>query len=683
MALETSLEDLNQSYTLFPDRDLANGYELRLEAYRKAWLKCLERVEELIRALHAPVVDRVVELVNNAYTDTLPGLPYTELPVISVTASGTSSSIFDEISSRLKKEGNDGLFDDDSSGGHIITHIFPNDCPNITAAMKTLITDSVKRKPTTSLATIDINLLQAWFDAVCSTRGSDQGSMRLVVILHDFEQFEPLVVQDLFEICSLAIPRVPLVFVLSLSSPPSPSYIHATYPRSTLSRVQLRSCPFPSSQDVLHGILLQTFFDVDFEPLLMLGSSAIDFLVDFFGRHTPSLDGLVSILQLVHLKHFEEPLTVFLLDERLGSSGTTEPNLSDPASFGFLDSLFARVHESSLVPQFEHSFRWADESPGALLSSVWTARKAFQKRAKLLRIAFQLFLLVQRFMLLLGYKTDKTLPELMCGAVRGRLGSSYSHLCAMVRKLRADQLDELLSDLRDFFARVGDDVRKEENEVISRIDVARSVFRGKDEASNIAESLGDWLSEYFQQRLVSLEESPLWDIWYTGSTPFPSELLNPSLRASIFSGLLHPQDYSTTTVINEDDDDDDEEILLDMPDTSILFQRYLESGKMINVYDWFESFSVVLEAQKRRVRARKLSEDAAVLRTPSRRKGKQRQTAEEEDSPEESEEDLEKWKLEVQARFIRALHELDYIGLIKHTGRKADHVMRTVFDAPG
>ena len=48
--------------------------------------------------------------------------------------------------------------------------------------------------------------------------------------------------------------------------------------------------------------------------------------------------------------------------------------------------------------------------------------------------------------------------------------------------------------------------------------------------------------------------------------------------------------------------------------------------------------------------------------------------------PEESEEEIEKWRLEVRARFIRALHELDYIGLIKHTGRKADHVMRTVFD---
>ncbi|KAF9224942.1 hypothetical protein BS17DRAFT_779331 [Gyrodon lividus] len=709
MAHETGLDDTNQtsvyipyqeadrldeSYTLFPDRDLPNGYELRLTAYRTAWSKCLERIQELIHALHAPVVDRVAELVNDAYIDVLPGLPCTELPVISVTTSGTSPSIFDEISSRLESEGQDGLFDDDN-GTRIVTHIFPTDCPNITSAMKTLITgfinktdgklDSVKRKPTTSLSTIDINLLQVWFDTLSATRETDQNTMRLVVILHDIEQFEPVVVQDLFEICSLAIPRLPLVLVLSLTSPPSPSYIHVTYPRSTLSRLQVRSCPIPSSQNILHDILLKTFFDVEFDPHVMLGPAAIDFLVDFFGRHTTSLDGLVSTLQLAHMKHFEDPLTVFLIDERLGSPSTAGRKLSDPASFAFLDSVLARVHNSSLVT--DNSTGWLNESPDQLLGSVRTARDTFQKRSKLLRMSFQLFLLLQRFMIPLGHKSDKTLPELMCGALRGRLGNSHKCLCAMVKKLRAAQLDELLSDLRGFFAGVSNEVREEEREIISRIDAAHSVLsrsqNGPKEVMDISEPLGNWLFEYFQQRLVSLEESPLWDIWYTGSTPFPSELLNPSVRASVFSGLLRPHDYSTSTIINGyDDDNDNDEVLLDMSDTSIVFQRYLESGKMINVYDWFETFTVVLETQKRRARRRQLSKDA-VAQSPSRRKGKQRQIEEEANHSEASEEDLEKWKLEIQARFIRALHELDYIGLIKHTGRKVDHVMRTVFDVSG
>ncbi|KAH0831285.1 hypothetical protein J3R83DRAFT_13920 [Lanmaoa asiatica] len=714
--LATSDGDDVESYTLFPDRDLPDGYELRLAAYKMAWSKCLQRVQqELIHALHAPIVHRVAELVNEAYADTLPGLPYTELLVISVTVFGTSSSIFDEISARLETEGQDGLFDD-NIGTHIVTHLFPQDCTNLTSAIKTLITGfinkteedlgirpshtflgSVKRKPASSLSTVDINLLQTWFDALCESRESRSNTTRLVVILHDFEQFDPLVMQDLFEISrypapaltpltipltssySLAIPRLPLVFVLSITSPSTPSYIHATYPRSTLSRFQVRSCSFSASQDVLHDIVLKTFFDVDFDPDLVLGPAAIEFLLDFSGRHSPSLDALVSILQLVHMKHFEEPLTVFLAEEILSSR-----NLANLDSAPFLDYILARVQGSSLVP--DHSTGWLAGGVDELLVLVRTARLTFQKKSKMLRVSFRLLLVVQRFMVSLGHKSEKNLPELMCAALRGRLWTSYRYLCTLVKKLQADQLDELLSDLYDFFSDVPAQVRDVEREIVSRINTACSVHRRHNnearEARDVAETVGDWLLEYFQHRLVTFEELPLWDVWYTGSTPFPSELFNPSLRASIFSGLLHPQDYGANSMTNHDADADDEETIWDMPDTSILFQRYLESGKMINVFDWFESFTVVLETQKRHVRRNETAREA-FLRTPTRGKEKQRHPEEDDSYHEESEERLEKWRLEVQARFIRSLHELDYIGLIKHTGRKADHVMRTVFDVPG
>ena len=158
-------------------------------------------------------------------------------------------------------------------------------------------------------------------------------------------------------------------------------------------------------------------------------------------------------------------------------------------------------------------------------------------------------------------------------------------------------------------------------------------------------------------------------------------MINPSIRASIISGLLHPLDY-----VNPDESKKHSAEMWELPDTSILFHRYLDSGKMINVYDWFESFAVVLESQKRHLK--KLSnsngsDGGSKAPTPrkgkGKGKGKQRQVDEDMDVDEDGE-DEEKWKMEVQARFIRSLHELDYLGFIKHTGRKADHVLRTVFD---
>lgn len=57
---------------------------------------------------------------------------------------GTSLSIFDEISARLEAEGQDGLFDD-NTGTHIVTHLFPQDCPNLVSAMKTLVTGFISK----------------------------------------------------------------------------------------------------------------------------------------------------------------------------------------------------------------------------------------------------------------------------------------------------------------------------------------------------------------------------------------------------------------------------------------------------------------------------------------------------------------------------------------------------------
>ena len=163
------------------------------------------------------------------------------------------------------------------------------------------------------------------------------------------------------------------------------------------------------------------------------------------------------------------------------------------------------------------------------------------------------------------------------------------------------------------------------------------------------------------------------------------QLINPSIRNTILIGLLYPLEYAYSDEAGDENLAGENSSLWQLPDTSILFRRYLDSGKMINVYDWYESFAIVLEEQRRRTRTkgRASSKKSA---SPTKRKGRSSpdddddQNEEEEEEEEESPEELEKWRMEVQARFIRALHELDYLGFIKHTGRKADHVLRTVFD---
>jgi origin recognition complex subunit 3 len=153
--------------------------------------------------------------------------------------------------------------------------------------------------------------------------------------------------------------------------------------------------------------------------------------------------------------------------------------------------------------------------------------------------------------------------------------------------------------------------------------------------------------------------------------------MNPSVRASVLSGLLRPYDF----VNSEDDEERAVSSLSELPDTSILFRRYLDSGKMINVYDWFESFQLELETQRKHLRKKiALKASKAEQASPRKGKGKGKATPPSQADELDDEEGEDRWRLEVQARFMRALQELDYLGFIKHTGKKADHVQRTVYD---
>lgn len=101
-----------------------------------------------------------------------------------------------------------------------------------------------------------------------------------------------------------------------------------------------------------------------------------------------------------------------------------------------------------------------------------------------------------------------------------------------------------MREVHDFFENAPEDVKAEEDTVISRVETAYKMLCRDASAQDISSPLGNWLSEYFRYapwssmwlidlkfmilrlRIVALEDAPLWDIWYTGLMPFPSEVLN-------------------------------------------------------------------------------------------------------------------------------------------------------------
>ncbi|KAH9898592.1 hypothetical protein C8Q73DRAFT_641438 [Cubamyces lactineus] len=724
-----------------------------MRAYRAAWDRCLDRVQSILRRLQAPIVEEVTTRVARAYVDVLPGLPYPELPVIAL--HGASSSLVGDIASRLEHgeaTTQNGTRDSThrASPTSLQVHLDPAECGTVMNMMKGIVTGFVdpgpKRKPTASLANFDINLLRAWHAA-------QEGRPGLVVFLHDFEKFDVHVVQDVMH-----VPQLPLVFVLLMASPPVPSFLHSAYSRSTLALLRVHPVVASSGVAMVKEVLTKTLFDPDFDPYIALGPAVLEFITDFVMRHSASPDVL-----LAYMKHFTHPLSLLASDRHVEHVLTSETLATSPELRPLVEALQVRLLTATTPESQSRSRPTTPTSPrrlnfvsrGAktttgtaqdLLECVSDARLEFHKHARRMRVAYRIATIAERVALGESQSNSGRNPEsggrldsleTLSALLRGRAGSQIRYVCMAVKKLPLPRLRTLFQQLHAFLWELNSaEIKREEEEarvfIVAKLNQlppeSEDPEAGEDQlpvpqtpaVKQLATALGDWLQTYIEERLVRLDEQTLWDIWYTGNTPFPSELINPAPRPTVVAALLHPYDFAhahaelvratadtsapgSDTMVRMGEGPPHEPELWELPDTSIAFRRYVEAGRMVNVYDWFESFAVVLETQRRKLRkkaqrAEQQTPRANGKRTAGNGRARSRSSSragmgvdqdqdmndddEEEEEEEMNEEEEERWKVEVQVRFIRALHELDYMGFVKHTGRKPDHVIRTIYDVP-
>lgn len=138
---------------------------------------------------------------------------------------------------------------------------------------------------------------------------------------------------------------------------------------------------------------------------------------------------------------------------------------------------------------------------------------------------------------------------------------------------------------------------------------------------------------------------------------------------SIVTALLEPRGYLDWGTSHKQMDTHP------LPDITLAFQRYVDSGRMINLYDWYQTFVTAFEGHDE-------DEDEADLMdiedTPTKSRSKRPSRLSQgnriaKDKPRVG-------KGELHARFMRTVHELEFVGFLKRTGRRTEHVVKTVFD---
>ncbi|EJD01785.1 uncharacterized protein FOMMEDRAFT_123809 [Fomitiporia mediterranea MF3/22] len=603
--------------------DLPDGQRLRMKAFTDAFGRCEERVQEVFRRIYAPTTAHIFEVVRDAYCpcgeDRI--MPYTELRVIAVsgTDSSATSTILEDVQSLLVKFGTgDGIGDGEEEEAArtpvLVSRLTPADCQNMTTTMKTIISGFVVsdreneddgenenvQGPYRTLAPYDIYRLECWYDRLRASRGN-AALPKLVVLVKGLENIEPQIMQDLFYICSLHAPRLPLVFVLGLTTAPTPSYLHATFPRRTLALLNVTQVEVASGMNLLERLLIDVFFDPSFQSTIMLSPTILTFIVDQFRQNVQSIEFVMSLLKLIYLRHFGEPLSVLALDELLGASSIEDAaeKLSMSAARDFFLRLFARLQQSDKLrfgtgegpmtngagsqKTSEHSPRkssskWKERavqgavldassslmSPLHILRRIYKLRRRHQHRLRRIQMVFRFASEIRKWLLKTGEirKEDGrgakmgravgTEVDMMSACLRGTLaGREGEVLASGIRRLDGNTLCALLTSLDIIIRNLPTEVRTVEEDSIGLF--ARWISRlnglstdedaAVDITADIACEVSKWFVDYLSENMHDFTETELWHIWYTGNPTGIMEMYDPAPRSAIINALVHPQRY--------------------------------------------------------------------------------------------------------------------------------------------
>lgn len=147
----------------------------------------------------------------------------------------------------------------------------------------------------------------------------------------------------------------------------------------------------------------------------------------------------------------------------------------------------------------------------------------------------------------------------------------------------------------------------------------------------------DTLHKHFSLLLVCPLSRPLHEIFFFNNLAAIKDQIRAAPRCSIQHALTQPGKFLNCPCCQCDAD----AILPSMPDICIVYKLHLECGTLVNLYDWLQAFVTVISSNENGVGKRN-----------------------------------SKPSIELRARFIRAVSELQFLGFIKSTQRKTDHVTR-------
>ncbi|XP_028843176.1 origin recognition complex subunit 3 isoform X2 [Denticeps clupeoides] len=508
----------------------------------------------------------------------------------------------------------------------------------------------------------------------CSSLGKDVLPYPpVVIIFKDLEAFSPRVLQDFILICSRYIQQLPLMFIFGIAT--SPSTIQHMLPHSVSSLLCIELFQSLSCTQHLATVIDQLVLTPKF-PFKLTGK-VLQVLVSIFLYHDFSVRNFIKGLQLALVEHFHsQPLSVLCCCKKEAVDHAQQ----------FIHQDVERVRQ---LPSFMRYVENQDaEEQVKLLTNDDHVKEVCQKLIKNLRKYHKNYHPVLRCLHSLTsslpkYPLGKQVRELHISCLEKNIWETEEYNTAMqllrmlakdelvaalqncadlLRPAKSEKMKEALQQLEDYITKFDklDQLSSEdlmEEEVTSPgkdLQKKTDLFQLQKTLLEMRESrrskkmtpfevlrnqVLDIVDQLVRTYLIPPETQPMNEVCYYSSSGVLRRHLNATPRTSIQTALSHPYYY----LQHEGLQTDTGSISNTAPDICVVYKLHLECGRLINLFDWLEAYCTVVSAAE----------------------GK------DPDSPDYGKVDELK-----HARFIQAVSELEFVGFVKSTKQKTDHVAR-------
>ncbi|KAL0969554.1 hypothetical protein UPYG_G00229040 [Umbra pygmaea] len=494
----------------------------------------------------------------------------------------------------------------------------------------------------------------------------------IVVIFKDLEAFNSRVLQDFILICSRYVEELPLIFIFGIATAPSTIQHMLPHSASSLLCIELfqsLSCT-QHLATVIDKVILTSQFP--FKP----SGKVLQVLVSIFLYHDFSVRNFIKGLQLALLEHFHsQPLSVLCCQKQEAQGNLSKLSHQDVERIQQLPSFMRYVENQPPEDQVK------------LLTNDDHVKEVCQKLLKDLRKYHKNYYPILRCLHVLTsslpkYPLGKQIRELHISCLEKNVWENEEYASAMTllrmmakeelvsalqtcsnilkpgktKKIKAALLQ--LQDLLDKFKKPDsvsdsaavDDITSPGKTLQKKTDLfqlQKSLMEMKGSRRSkkmsqyemLREEALDFIDQLVRSHLAPPESQPLYEVCYYSSSAVLRRHLNATPRTSIQTALSNPYHY----LKNEDLRNEDGTVSNAAPDICIVYKLHLECGRLINLYDWLQAYATVASAAE----------------------GKDPDSA-----------DYGKVNELKHARFIQAVSELEFLGFIKSTKQKTDHVSR-------